>query len=234
MAIQENLAAVQRRIADKALSIGRAPEEITLVAVSKTFPPSTVDEASRAGQIHFGENRVQEAEDKIPAVLARGLVWHLVGHLQGNKAKRAVQLFDWIHSVDSVDLLLRLDRHAAALGKKIPALLQLDLAAETTKFGMPESALDAALEAASSLGHVSVRGLMIIPPFYDDPVRARPFFRRLKELLDYSRKRAPALPLEHLSMGMTHDFEEAIEEGATMVRVGTAIFGSRPRVGGSE
>jgi hypothetical protein len=212
---------------EKARSVGRDMNEIMLVAVSKTFPPLLVEEAARAGQVHFGENRVQEGEDKIPQVHQDGLTWHLIGHLQSNKVKRAVQLFHWIHSVDSVDLLRKIDRHAQSLGKCIPVLLQLSLADEATKFGMAESDLDATLDAAAQLGNVQVEGLMIIPPFYDAPQRVRPFFKRLRELLDYSRKKYPALPLKHLSMGMSHDFEEAIEEGATMIRIGTAIFGTR-------
>ncbi len=227
MSIAENLALVRQRIEERARSVGRDPASITLVAVSKTFPACLVEEAARDGQLHFGENRVQEGEDKIPTVNHDGLTWHLIGHLQSNKAKRAAQLFHWIHSVDSVALLQKLDQHAAAIGKKVPILLQLSLAGETTKFGMPESELDSALDAALQLHHVSTEGLMIIPPFYDDPVRVRPFFRRLRELFDYSRRRCPALPLHHLSMGMSHDFEEAIEEGATMIRVGIAIFGKR-------
>ncbi|MBI2821557.1 MAG: YggS family pyridoxal phosphate-dependent enzyme [Acidobacteria bacterium] len=229
MSIADNLQAVRRRIEDKARSIGRSPDEITLVAVTKTIGPERVEEAARAGQLHFGENRVQEGEDKIPAVSHPGLVWHMIGHLQSNKAKRALQLFDWIHSVDSLDLMRKLDRHAAALQKRTPVLLQLNLAGEATKFGMAESDLDAALETALRLSHLSLEGLMIVPPFYDDPAAARPHFRRLRELLEYSRRRAPLLGLKHLSMGMSHDFEEAIEEGATLIRVGTAIFGRRPQ-----
>jgi hypothetical protein len=227
MSIAENLRTVGRRIADKARSVGRTPQEITLVAVTKTFPASVVEEAAAAGQIHFGENRIQEGEEKIPAFGQPGLVWHMIGHLQSNKVKRAVQLFDWVHSVDSRELLLKLDRDAGILGKQLPVMLQLDLAGEATKFGMPEGELDAALDSARNLRHISLEGLMIIPPYYDDPEAARPFFRRLRELLDYSRKRAPGLPLRHLSMGMTHDFEAAIEEGATFLRIGTAIFGRR-------
>ncbi|HEY3130007.1 MAG TPA: YggS family pyridoxal phosphate-dependent enzyme [Acidobacteriota bacterium] len=227
MSIAENLALVGRRIAEKARSVGREPEDITLIAVSKTFPALLVEEAARGGQVHFGENRVQEGEDKIPAVNHDGLIWHLIGHLQSNKAKRAVQLFHCIHSVDSVALLQKLELQAASINKRIPVLLQLNLAGEESKFGMPESELDSALDAALQFHNVRAEGLMIMPPFYDDAVRVRPFFRRLRELLDYSRKRCPTLPLKHLSMGMSHDFEEAIEEGATMIRVGTAIFGKR-------
>ncbi|MBI3940031.1 MAG: YggS family pyridoxal phosphate-dependent enzyme, partial [Acidobacteria bacterium] len=225
MSIAENLSAVQQRIADKARRVGRAPEEITLVAVSKTFGAPLVDEAASAGQIHFGENRVQEAEDKIPLIRQSGLVWHMIGHLQRNKAKRAVQLFDWIHSVDSQELLCKLDQHAGALGKRTLVLLQLGLAGEETKSGMTEMELEGALDCARSRRNLSVEGLMTIPPFYDNPQAARPFFKRLRQLLEYSRRRAPDLPLRHLSMGMTHDFEVAIEEGATLLRVGTAIFG---------
>ena len=227
MSIPEDLQSVRRRVLLKARSVGRAAEDITLVAVSKAFGPGHVATAALAGQIHFGENRVQEAEGKIPAVSSSGLVWHMIGHLQANKAKRAVQLFDWVHSVDSVDLLKRLDRHALGLNRKTPVLLQINLAGEPAKSGMAESDLDEALDTAVGLHGLLLEGLTIIPPLYDDAQAARPFFRRLAELLAYGRKRTPMLPLRHLSMGMTHDFEEAIEEGATIVRVGTAIFGRR-------
>ncbi|HEY2931773.1 MAG TPA: YggS family pyridoxal phosphate-dependent enzyme [Acidobacteriota bacterium] len=227
MSIAENLALVRSRIDQRARSVGRSAGEITLVAVAKTFPLAAVEEAARSGQVHFGENRVQEAEDKIGECSRTDLIWHLVGHLQSNKAKRAAQLFHWIHSVDSVDLMHKLENHAAASGREISTLLQLDLAGETSKSGMPESELDDALAAAAGLTSVSVEGLMILPPFFEDPGRVRPYFKRLRELLEYARRKAPGLPLKHLSMGMTHDFEIAIEEGATMVRIGTAIFGTR-------
>src|SRR2546425_7048436 len=163
MSIAENLVLVRRRIAEKARSVGREPEDITLIAVSKTFPALLVEEAARGGQIHFGENRVQEGEDKIPAVSHDGLTWHLIGHLQSNKVKRAVQLFQWIHSVDSVALLQKLELQAVSIGKKIPILLQLNLASEASKFGMPESELDSTLDAALQLHYMRAEGLMIMP-----------------------------------------------------------------------
>jgi len=227
MSIAENLAAVRKRIDQKARSTGRRPEEITLVAVAKTFPLAAIEEAARSGQIHFGENRVQEAEDKIGQTSRTDLTWHLIGHLQSNKAKRAAQLFQWIHSVDSIDMMQKLNQHSAAAGKVLNLLLQLNLAGETTKSGMPESDLDDALAAATGLQNVSLQGFMILPPFFEDAMRVRPYFRKLRELLEYARAKTPGLPLKHLSMGMTHDFELAIEEGATLLRIGTAIFGAR-------
>jgi hypothetical protein len=227
--IAKRVAAVRERIARAAARAGRRETDVLLVAISKTHPAEAVRAAFDAGVRDFGENRVQEAERKIAATAdlrAAGLRWHLVGHLQGNKARKAAPLFDRIHSVDSVDLLRRLDRIAAESGRGVRALVQVDLAGEATKFGLPENTLLAALEVARDLLSVRVEGLMILPPWSEDPEASRPWFRRLRELRDAASSRGLLAGAE-LSMGMSHDLEVAIEEGATLVRVGTAIFGER-------
>jgi pyridoxal phosphate enzyme (YggS family) len=173
-----------------------------------------------------GENKVQEARDKAPLV-GPGARWHLVGHLQANKANLAARLFDVVHSVDSVAILRRLDSGAAAAGRRVDALVQVDLAGEATKAGVAPAGIDDILAAASGCAAVRVRGLMILPPYDPDPERSRPWFRRLRDLLAGCRERHPRLALSELSMGMTGDFDVAIEEGATLVRVGRALFGER-------
>ncbi len=225
--IAANLQSIRDRSGAAARRAGRDPGAITLVGVSKTVPPERVREAFEAGLADLGENRVQEARGKIP-LLPEGIRWHLVGHLQGNKAKAAAGLFAVIHSIDSVDLLLRLDRAASDGNRTIEALVQVDLAGEKSKFGVTPDGLDAILEAAADCVKVRVRGLMILPPYDEDPERTRPWFRRLREIRESAGARHPRLTLEHLSMGMSEDFEVAIEEGATMVRVGRALFGERP------
>ena len=226
--IAERVAAVRERIARAAARAGRTAAEVGLVAVSKTQPPEAVREAFAAGVRVFGENRVQELESKVAALAdlaPAGIEWHLVGHLQANKAKRATG-FALVHSLDGVELGQRLARLAADEGKTVRALVQVDLAGEETKFGMDEQHLFPALEILRGLKAVQVEGLMVMPPLAEDPEATRPFFRRLRTLRD--KARAQNLLLGNaLSMGMTHDFEVAIEEGATMVRVGTAIFGER-------
>jgi PLP dependent protein len=227
--IADRVAAVRERIARAAARAGRRPDEITLVAVSKTFPPEAVREAFEAGLRDFGENKVQEAEGKVAALAeerAAGLRWHLVGHLQSNKARKAIPLFDLIHSVDSAALGSKLEHLGAELQKRVRALVQVDLAGEASKSGLPERELFPALETLRGLKAVSVDGLMILPPFENDPERSRPFFRRLRELRDEAQRQS-LLRAGELSMGMSHDFEVAIEEGASIVRVGTAIFGER-------
>ena len=227
--IAANLRAVRERIARAASRGGRSERSITLVAVSKTHPPERVREAFEAGQLAFGENKVQEGEAKIAALGSlreAGLRWHLVGHLQSNKARKAVGLFDVIHSVDSVDLARKLAAAAAEAGKVQDVLVQTDLAGEATKHGVSEAALLPALEALRGLASLRVQGLMILPPFEDDPEKTRSYFRRLRDLRDRAANEA-LLAGPELSMGMSHDFEVAIEEGATIVRVGTAIFGER-------
>jgi hypothetical protein len=230
--IAERVAAVRERIARAATHAGRPPEEITLVAVSKTHPPERVREAFAAGVRDFGENKVQEAEAKVAALAdlkPAGLRWHLVGHLQANKARKAAALFDRIHSLDDAGLGLRLEKASAQLKKTLPLLVQVDLAGEQTKFGLDEARLFPALELLRGLKSVRVEGLMAMPPQEEDPERVRPYFRRLRELRDRARKENLLLGKE-LSMGMSHDLEVAIEEGATLVRVGTAIFGERGKV----
>jgi hypothetical protein len=211
-----------------AASAGRPPSSVSLVAISKTFGPEAVREAYAAGQRDFGENRVQEALTKREALADLDLRWHLVGHLQSNKARKAVGPFCLIHSVDSVDLLRKLDRAAAERGDRVEGLVQVDLAAEATKFGAPLDEVERLFDLATGLRAAALVGLMLLPPYFDDPEQARPFFRRLREVRDRLAARGvPADRLRELSMGMSHDFEVAIEEGATLVRVGTAIFGAR-------
>ena len=227
--IHANLAAVRARIAQAAARGGRPASDVRLVAISKTFGPDYVRAAHAAGQRDFGENRVQEALEKQAALADLDLAWHLVGHLQSNKARKAVGPFALIHSVDSRDLLRRLDAAAGEQARVVEVLLQVDLAGEATKFGAPPDELAALVEAAAGCRWARLAGLMLLPPYFDDPQRARPFFQRLRALRDDLRSRGtPPACLRELSMGMSHDFEVAIEEGATIVRVGTAIFGTRP------
>lgn len=223
------LARIRAQIEAAALKCGRSPQDVTLIAISKTHPASLVREAIELGATDIGENRVQEAEQKINEVGRYAARWHLVGHLQANKARRAVQLFDVIHSLDSLELARRLDRMCGEEGReKLPVLVQVDLGHEDTKSGIDESELRALIEGVKVLERVQLIGLMTLPPFFDDPEQARPFFRRLRELRDELRAQGVFGDQKgELSMGMTHDFQVAIEEGATMVRVGTAIFGQR-------
>ena len=227
--IRERLVRVREQIARAAERAGRSAEDITLISVSKTFDSATVQQAVHAGARDLGENRVQEAITKVTMV--KGNVrWHLIGHLQSNKARQAVEAFNVIHTIDSSQLAERLDRVAGELARRPEVLVQVDLAHEPTKSGADESELPAIIEALDSARHLEFRGLMTLPPFFDSPEQTRPYFRRLHEILDgLNRGRAPEQRLTQLSMGMSHDFEAAIEEGATMVRVGTAIFGARER-----
>jgi pyridoxal phosphate enzyme (YggS family) len=222
--IQDRLFRVQDRIRAAAVSAGREPSSITLVAVSKAMPVEAIREAVTAGITILGENRVQEARDKI-AALPGLATWHLVGHLQTNKSKLAVQLFDLIHSLDSLKLAQALDQHGQQAGKLVRCLIEVNLGGEESKSGISEEGVRPLLEAAGQLPYLRIQGLMAIPPFLPDPEQSRPFFRRLRNLRD--KLEAEGFPLAELSMGMTHDFEVAIEEGATMVRIGTAIFGPR-------
>ena len=228
-ALRARLADVRARIARAAGRAGRDPASIRLVAVSKTFPADYVRAAADAGQIDFGENKVQEALAKMDETADLPLQWHLVGHLQSNKARKAGARFDVVHSIDDAALIARLDEAAAAAGRRVEVLVQVDLAGETTKYGAGENELLSIFTAARTARAVQVSGLMLIPPAVEDPEQARPFFRRLRAVRDRLRDEGvePAI-LNELSMGMTHDFEVAIEEGATIVRIGTAIFGSRP------
>jgi pyridoxal phosphate enzyme (YggS family) len=228
LSISTNLRAVRDRLDQAARAAGRDPASIRLVAISKTFPPEAVREAYAAGQVDFGENKVQEALQKIRATAELHSRWHLVGHLQSNKARKVVGPFAYVHSVDSRELLALLDREAAAQGVAPKLLIQVDLAGEATKFGAPEADLPAIFEAAGRLQSAEVVGLMVLPPWSEDPEAARPWFRRLREIRDgLLGSGVPAGQLRELSMGMSHDFPIAVEEGATIVRVGTAIFGAR-------
>jgi pyridoxal phosphate enzyme (YggS family) len=223
-----NLHAVRRRLEAAAHRVHTGPPP-RLIAVSKTFPVDAVRDAAAAGQRDFGENRVQEGLDKIAATRELGLTWHLIGHLQSNKAKKAAASFDWIHSVDSLGLLQKLDAGAIEAGTRPQILLQVDLAGEVTKFGVPANALSELAAAAAEAKGVQLRGLMIIPPAVEQASDARPWFAGLRELRDsLISGGVPPDSMTELSMGMSHDFEVAIEEGATMIRVGTAIFGGRP------
>ena len=223
------LTAVRERIAAAANAAGREAEEIRLIAISKTHPASVIRTLIALGATDLGENRVQEAEEKITDIGGDRVRWHLVGHLQANKARRAVNLFEVIHSVDSLDLAQRLDRLCGEEGrKKLPILIQVDLGHEETKSGVDESELTDMVDGLQSLNHLELIGLMTLPPFFDDTEQSRPFFRRLRELRDeLGSRNAFGDRKGELSMGMTHDFEVAIQEGATMVRIGTAIFGER-------
>lgn len=223
------LARVRAQIEAAALKCGRLPQEVTLIAISKTHPASLVRRAIELGVTDVGENRVQEAEQKINEVGRDKACWHLVGHLQANKARRAVHLFDVIHSLDSLELARRLDRLCSEEDReKVRVLIQVDLSHEETKSGIDEVELTELVEGLKGLQRVQLIGLMTLPPFFDAPEQARPYFRRLRELRDELALRGAFGDQEgELSMGMTHDFEVAIEEGATMVRIGTAIFGHR-------
>lgn len=227
--IADRLAQVRTRIKSAALRAGRHPDEVVLVAVSKMQPAHLVSEAIAAGAADLGENKVQEAEKKIPQVGLPSVRWHLIGHLQSNKTRKSVALFDMIHSIDSISLVQRLERNCAEVGRaQLPVLIQVDLGNEESKSGIAEDALPALVYALRDCRHLRLRGLMTLPPFYDNPEDARPFFRKLRELRDYlSTRQAFQDGAGELSMGMTHDFEVAIEEGATIVRIGTAIFGQR-------
>jgi pyridoxal phosphate enzyme (YggS family) len=229
-AIAENLARVRERIEAAASRVGRDPQAVRLVAVSKTVGPERIREAVEAGAKILGENYLQEAQKKM-AALGPGVLWHFIGHLQKNKARQAVRLFDLIHSVDSLPLAEELSRESLKAGKVQPVLLQVDLSGEETKFGAPEEEIVRMAEPLSALEGIAVKGLMTMPPYGEDPEDSRPYFRRLWGL----KKRLtgmgiPRISMEELSMGMSGDFEVAVEEGATLVRVGTAIFGPRRAV----
>ena len=223
------LADIRARLEAAARRSGREPDEVRLIAISKTHPASAIRQVCQLGATDFGENRVQEADGKIAEIGREKVHWHLVGHLQANKARRAVALFDVIHSLDTLDLAKRLDRLCAEEGREsLPVLIQVDLGHEETKSGIDESELTHLVEGLGPLTRLKLIGLMTLPPFFDDPEQSRPFFRRLRKLRDELKQRgAFGDRTGELSMGMTHDFEVAIEEGATMVRVGTAIFGAR-------
>jgi len=231
VSIIENIAGIRERIAAAAVRAGRSPADITLMAVSKTFPPESIREAYAAGIRVFGENRVQEFAGKADAVRDLGdAEWHLIGHLQSNKAAKAAELFNAVDSVDSVKLAEKLNAAAEKLGRMLPVLIEINVGGEEAKSGLAvESAeLDRILLGAPQWKNLAIRGLMTVPPYADDPESARPYFRRLREIRDeIAARHLPAVTMHVLSMGMSHDFEVAIAEGSTCVRVGTAIFGER-------
>jgi PLP dependent protein len=231
VSIADNLAAVRSRIGLAAERAGRDPSDVTLIAVSKTFDQAAVRAAWEAGQRDFGENKVQEGELKVAATAdLADIRWHLIGHLQSNKAKKAAAAFSVIHSIDSIPLLQRLDAAAVEHGTAPDVLIQADLAGEATKFGAAEADVEAMARAALTARAVRLCGLMLVPPWNENQEETRPWFVRLRQLRDrLVSSGIPAEVLRDLSMGMSHDFEAAIEEGATMVRVGTAIFGQRPK-----
>ena len=233
MSIAENLARVRERLDAAAHRAGRRSEDIALMAVSKTFPADSIREAYEVGLRLFGENRVQELAGKVDSLRdLQDTEWHLIGHLQSNKAAKTVELFDTVDSIDSLRLAQKLNASAQQLGKKLKVLIEINIGGETAKSGVaPDSReLEALLSAAAELEHLEFRGLMTVPPFSEDPQLVRPYFRKLRELRDQiASRRLPQISVNELSMGMSHDFEVAIEEGSTCVRVGTAIFGSRTR-----
>jgi len=233
-ALESNLADIQKRVARAAERSGREVEGITFVAVSKTFSAKAIRVAYDLGLRHFGENRVQEFDSKREAVADLTVTFHLIGHLQGNKARRAAEIFDTIDSVDSIALARRLDaawaEHREADASKLPILIEAQLAAEESKFGVTEADLPNLIEAILQLPRLELRGLMAIPPFLENPEHVRPYFQRLRQLRENMLQRFGATAgdsFRELSMGMSHDFEVAIEEGATQIRVGTALFGAR-------
>ena len=233
MSVAENIARIREQIQSAAKRAGRSASEVTLMAVSKTFPPDSVREAYQSGIRVFGENRVQEFAGKVGALRdLSDTQWHMIGHLQTNKATKTAELFSAVDSVDSLRLARKLNEAAAQLDRKLSVLIELNLGGEAAKTGMhPESPeLEELLSAATQLEHLSICGLMTVPPFTDDPQRARPFFRKLRESRDQiAGRHVTSVSMDVLSMGMSHDFEVAIDEGSTCVRVGTGIFGARSK-----
>lgn len=233
MSIAENIAAVRARIAAAAARVRRDPDSITLMAVSKTVEPERIRQAYEAGLRVFGENRVQEFEKKATELAGlKEAEWHLIGHLQSNKAKKAAELFNAVDSIDSLHLAQKLNETARQAGKILRVLIEIKVSDEAGKAGIPvgSPAFEELLLGAACLDHVQVRGLMTVPPFTEDPEGARMYFRLLRDLRDQiTARKLPRTQMDVLSMGMSHDFEVAIEEGSTCVRLGTAIFGARPK-----
>jgi PLP dependent protein len=231
MTVGQNIGIIQERIAAAAQRAERRPEDITLMAVSKTFPPELIREAYQAGLRQFGENRVQEFVEKLQWLGdLQDAEWHMIGHLQTNKASKAAELFTAMDGVDSLRLAQKLNDSAQQLGKKLSVLIEINVGGETAKSGLSFDApeLDTLLHAAPQMEHLEFRGLMTVPPFFEDPQQARPYFRKLRELRDrIASQKLPKIGMDVLSMGMSHDFEIAIEEGSTCARLGTAIFGVR-------
>jgi len=233
MTIASNLSAVRERSTVAARRAGRNPDDIALMAVTKTFPPETIMEAYEAGQRLFGENRVQEFAEKVGALAGlRDVKFHMIGHLQSNKAPKAAEIFHAIDSVDSAKLAERLNGAAGKLGKTLDVLIEINVGGETPKSGiaLDSAELESILNAAPQWPNLHIHGLMTVPPFTEDPEGARPYFRQLRELRDrLAARNFPSVSFDVLSMGMSHDFEVAIEEGSTCVRLGTAIFGTRTK-----
>jgi PLP dependent protein len=225
MSFADNLAAVQQRICAACARAGRAADSVMLLAVSKTCPAEIISDAVKCGQVFFGENKVQEAKAKIP-LCPRKARWHFIGHLQSNKVRDAVELFEMIQGVDSLNLAREISRRCEQAAKQMPVLLEVNVAGESSKFGYLPEKLLAELKELTSLSRIIIQGLMTIPPFVTDPEKSRRHFQRLRELKLQCEEILSA-PLPHLSMGMSGDFEIAIEEGATIVRVGTDLFGPR-------
>jgi PLP dependent protein len=233
VSISSQLTTIHERMTAAAKSAGRDSADIALMAVCKTFPASAILEAYAAGQRLFGENRVQEFADKLPQLTeAKDAEFHMIGHLQSNKAAKAAEIFHAVDAIDSAKLAQRLNDAAQKLGKTLDVLIEINVGGEDAKSGLaPDSAeIDAILQQAPTWTNLHIRGLMTVPPFTEDPAGARPYFRRLRELRDRLAARTPpSVNFDTLSMGMSHDFEVAIEEGSTCVRIGTAIFGVRPK-----
>lgn len=232
--LRDNVERVRARIAAAAERAGRDPSEIELVAVTKTVPAHRVRAAWELGLMDFGENRVQEAVEKIPLAFPEEAEterprprWHMIGHLQRNKVKYVIPLFDLIHSVDSVRLAKEIDKRAGAAGRVMPVLLEVNVAGEASKFGFGPEAVAGVVPKIARLEHVEIQGLMTVAPLADDPEEARPWFRRLRQLRDELADQFSEIDWRHLSMGMTDDYAVAVEEGATLVRIGRAIFGER-------
>ena len=226
--IRHNISRVTDLISAAAQRSGRSPDQVRLVVVGKTHPSETIKAAIDGGAAIIGENYIQEARTKFDDLIHSPVQWHYIGHLQSNKAKYAVRMFDLIHTVDSIKLAAELDKQAHKAGKIQDILIQVNVSGETTKSGIAEMAAENLLREIGKLNHIRVKGLMTMPPFFDDPERARPFFSSLRRLRDRLKAREiPGIEMSELSMGMTGDFEAAIEEGATLVRIGTYIFGER-------
>jgi pyridoxal phosphate enzyme (YggS family) len=227
MDLETNLAGIRQRIEAACARADRSPDSVTLLAVTKAHPPETVNRAAELGLTVFGENKVQEAKAKIPLCSGR-LHWHMIGHLQTNKCRDAVALFEMIQSVDSLHLAEEINKRADAAAKTMPVLLEVNAVGEASKFGYSPEKLLLDLPALNALRRIEIHGLMTVPPYTTDPQRLRPVFRAMRELKQRAEELLGA-PLPHLSMGMSDDFEVAIEEGSTIIRIGTALFGPRPK-----
>ncbi|MFN8008359.1 MAG: YggS family pyridoxal phosphate-dependent enzyme [Terriglobia bacterium] len=226
--VRANVQKIQGMVEEAAIKAGRNPAAVKLMAVSKTIEPKLICEALEAGIQHIGENRVQEAQMKLPQLCAYPFTFHLIGALQKNKVNKAVELFDWIHTVESLELATKISRAAELSGKRVPVLIEVNQGREPSKSGVLEENLKELVEQISLLKHLSLRGLMSVPPYLEDPEAVRPYFARLREFAEkLAVLKIENVSMEELSMGMSHDFPIAIEEGATLVRVGTAIFGPR-------